>query len=39
MNPYQKLIERKRKWTPVAMEAGPLKEGAEEVIRLSLIHI
>ena len=36
MNPYQKLIERKRKWTPVAMEAGPLKEGAEEVIRRAL---
>ena len=36
MNPYQKLIDRKRKWTPVAMEAGPLKEGAEEVIRRAL---
>ena len=36
MTLYQKLIERKRKWTPVAMEAGPLVEGAEEVIRRAL---
>ena len=36
MNPYQKLIERKRKWTPVAMEAGPLVEGAEDVVRRAL---
>ena len=36
MNPYQKLIDRKRKWTPVAMEAGPLKAGSEEVIRRAL---
>ena len=30
MTLYQKLIERKRKWTPVQMTAGKLKEGAEE---------
>ena len=36
MNPYQKLIERKRKWTPVQMEAGKLVEGSEEVIRRAL---
>ena len=36
MNPYEKLIARKRKWTPVQMEAGPLKEGAEEVIQRAL---
>ena len=32
MNPYQKLIERKRKWSPVQTTAGKLKEGAEEAI-------
>ena len=32
MTPYQKLIERKRKWTPVQMTAGKLKEGAEEAV-------
>jgi hypothetical protein len=32
MNPYQKLLNRKRKWTPVQTTAGKLKEGAEETI-------
>ena len=32
MNPYQKLIERKRKWTPVQTEAGKLLPGSEEAI-------
>jgi hypothetical protein len=32
MNPYQKLFERKRKWSPVQTTAGKLKEGAEETI-------
>ena len=36
MNPYQKLIDRKRKWSPVQMEPGKLKEGSEEVIRRAL---
>ena len=36
MNPYEKLIARKRTWTPVQMEAGQLKEGSEEVIRRAL---
>jgi len=36
MTPYQKLIERKRKWTPVQMEAGKLVEGSEEVVRRAL---
>ena len=36
MNPYEKLIARKRKWTPVQMEAGNLIEGSEEVIRRAL---
>jgi len=32
MNPYQKLINRKRKWSPVQTTAGKLAEGAEETI-------
>jgi hypothetical protein len=32
MNPYEKLISRKRTWTPVQTTAGKLKEGAEETI-------
>ncbi len=32
MNPYQKLQNRKRKWTPVQTTAGQVKEGVEEVI-------
>ena len=32
MTPYDKLIQRKRKWSPVQMEAGKLKEGAEEAV-------
>jgi hypothetical protein len=32
MNPYEKLLNRKRKWTPVQTTAGQLKEGAEETI-------
>ena len=36
MNPYQKLIARKRKWTPVQTTAGKCKEGAEETIRRAL---
>jgi hypothetical protein len=32
MNPYQKLLNRKRKWSPVQTTAGKLKEGAEETI-------
>jgi hypothetical protein len=32
MNPYQKLQNRKRKWTPVQTTAGPLVGGAEETI-------
>ena len=36
MNPYEKLIARKRTWSPVQMEAGQLKEGSEEVVRRAL---
>ena len=32
MNPYQKLLDRKRKWSPVQTTAGKLAEGAEETI-------
>ena len=41
MNPYQKLISRKRKWTPVKPTAGKCKEGAEEAIlrALALRHM
>ena len=31
-NPYDKLFERKRKWSPVQTTAGDLREGAEETI-------
>ena len=36
MNPYQKLLNRKRKWTPVQTTAGQLKDGAEETIYRAL---
>ena len=41
MNPYQKLQDRKRKWTPVQTTAGVVKEGAEEAIHrvLALRHM
>lgn len=41
MNPYEKLLARKRKWTPVQTEAGPVMEGAEETIyrALALRHM
>ena len=32
MNPYEKLIQRKRKWTPVQVEGGPVAEGSEDAI-------
>jgi hypothetical protein len=32
MDPYQKLLNRKRQWTPVQTTAGKLNEGAEETI-------
>ena len=34
--PYQKLIERRRTWTPVQTTAGKLKEGSEETIYRAL---
>lgn len=41
MNPYQKLLARKRKWTPVQTEAGKVREGAEEAIHrvLAMRHM
>ena len=36
MNPYEKLMARKRKWTPVKPIAGTCKEGAEETIHRAL---
>jgi hypothetical protein len=36
MNPYQKLLNRKRTWTPVQTTAGKVTEGAEEVIQRAL---
>ena len=35
-HPYQKLIERKRTWTPVQTTKGELKHGAEETIYRAL---
>ena len=35
-HPYQKLLERKRTWTPVQPTKGVFKEGAEEAIKRSL---
>jgi len=41
MNPYQKLMARKRKWTPVQGNKGTVREGAEETIyrALALRHM
>tara|TARA_B100000945_G_scaffold145191_1_gene116190 strand:+ start:167 stop:886 length:720 start_codon:yes stop_codon:yes gene_type:complete len=36
MNPYDKLLNRKRTWTPVQTAAGKLKDGAEETIYRAL---
>ena len=36
MNPYDKLMARKRKWTPVKPTAGTCKAGAEETIHRAL---
>ena len=34
--PYQKLIDRRRTWTPVQTTAGKLKDGSEDTIRRAL---
>jgi hypothetical protein len=35
-HPYQKLLERKRTWTPVATTKGKCKEGSEATLRRAL---
>ena len=35
-DPYEKLLSRKRKWTPVKPTAGAFKHGAKETIRRAL---
>ncbi len=35
-HPYDKLFERKRKWSPVQATAGKLRPGSEETIRRAL---
>jgi len=35
-HPYDKLLERKRKWSPVKPTAGIFKDGSEETIRRAL---
>ena len=35
-HPYDKLLERKRKWSPVKPTAGVFKDGSEETIRRAL---
>ena len=35
-SPYTKLIQRKRKWTPVAVDKGELKAGSEDSIYRAL---
>ena len=34
--PYQKLIDRRRTWTPVQTTPGKLKDGSEDAIRRAL---
>lgn len=36
MNPYEKLLNRKRTWTPVKTNAGKLRPGSERTIRRAL---
>ena len=36
MNPYKKLLNRKRKWTPVQTTKGKIKDGAEETVYRAL---
>ena len=36
MTPYDKLLNRKRKWSPVQTTAGKLQDGAEETLLRAL---
>jgi len=40
-NPYQKLLQRKRKWTPVQTTAGTCMDGSQETLRrvIALRHM
>ena len=35
-SPYTKLVERKRKWTPVAVTKGKVVEGSEDALYRAL---
>ena len=41
MNPYDKLLARKRTWTPVKTSKGFIKDEAQDVIKraLSVRHL
>ena len=41
MNPYQKLLNRKRKWTPVQTTAGTITDGSRETLHrvIALRHM
>jgi hypothetical protein len=41
MNPYQKLLNRKRKWTPVQTTAGTVTDGSQETLHrvIALRHL
>ena len=41
MNPYQKLLNRKRKWTPVQTTAGTIADGSRETLHrvIALRHM
>jgi hypothetical protein len=41
MNPYQKLLSRKRKWTPVQTTAGTVRDGSQETLHrvIALRHM
>lgn len=41
MNPYQKLLDRKRKWTPVKTDAGTCSNGSHETLHrvIALRHM
>jgi len=36
LSPYDQVVSRKRKWTPVAVQAGKLADGSEDTIRRAL---
>tara|TARA_Y100000592_G_scaffold40926_1_gene64811 strand:- start:3898 stop:4626 length:729 start_codon:yes stop_codon:yes gene_type:complete len=36
ISPYDQVISRKRKWTPLAVQAGKLVEGSEDAIKRAL---